>query len=199
MAVQYIRHDRRRHSRRRSTEHSERRRVGIRTIDTLNAQHRPPSTTESFREIRCQDSEIPRISQRARVQFRASVSMRDDVLRNHCLPRAHARHLHPLPPDLVCYHCGHWREYVRRPIWCFLRSANSGLVRSFDHLLSGVVYRQRKHGVSSQRYFPVAGHRLIVVFRGVIVLMWFASFIQMYFLLRWPRYLIGWLVILITE
>jgi hypothetical protein len=35
--------------------------------------------------------------------------------------------------------------------------------------------------------------------RGVIVLMWFASFIQMYFLLRWPRYLIGWLVILITE
>lgn len=29
--------------------------------------------------------------------------------------------------------------------------------------------------------------------------MWFASFIQMYFLLRWPRYLIGWLVILITE
>lgn len=34
---------------------------------------------------------------------------------------------------------------------------------------------------------------------GVIVLMWFASFLQMYFLLKWPRYLIGWLVILITE
>ncbi|KAH0036148.1 hypothetical protein KCU78_g1930, partial [Aureobasidium melanogenum] len=34
---------------------------------------------------------------------------------------------------------------------------------------------------------------------GVIVLMWFASFVQMYFLLRWPRHLIGWLVILITE
>ena len=29
--------------------------------------------------------------------------------------------------------------------------------------------------------------------------MWFASFIQMYFLIRWPRYIIGWLVILITE
>ncbi|KAK3615251.1 hypothetical protein LTR56_026706 [Elasticomyces elasticus] len=34
---------------------------------------------------------------------------------------------------------------------------------------------------------------------GVIILMWFASFIQMYFLIRWPRYIIGWLVILITE
>lgn len=29
--------------------------------------------------------------------------------------------------------------------------------------------------------------------------MWFASFIQMYFLIRWPKYIIGWLVILITE
>lgn len=29
--------------------------------------------------------------------------------------------------------------------------------------------------------------------------MWFASFIQMYFLIRWPQYIIGWLVILITE
>ncbi|KAL1296546.1 hypothetical protein AAFC00_000051 [Neodothiora populina] len=34
---------------------------------------------------------------------------------------------------------------------------------------------------------------------GVIVIMWFASFIQMYFLIRWPQYIIGWLVILITE
>ncbi|KAI5194524.1 hypothetical protein E4T38_09536 [Aureobasidium subglaciale] len=34
---------------------------------------------------------------------------------------------------------------------------------------------------------------------GVIVMMWFASFIQMYFLIRWPRHIIGWLVILITE
>ncbi|OBT43669.1 hypothetical protein VE00_05184 [Pseudogymnoascus sp. WSF 3629] len=34
---------------------------------------------------------------------------------------------------------------------------------------------------------------------GVIVFMWFASFIQMYFLIRWPKYIIGWLVILITE
>ena len=29
--------------------------------------------------------------------------------------------------------------------------------------------------------------------------MWFASFLQMYFLLRWPRYIIGWLVVFITE
>jgi uncharacterized membrane protein YccC len=29
--------------------------------------------------------------------------------------------------------------------------------------------------------------------------MWFASFLQMYFLIRWPKYIIGWLVILITE
>lgn len=34
---------------------------------------------------------------------------------------------------------------------------------------------------------------------GVIVIMWLASFFQMYFLIRWPKYLIGWLVILITE
>ncbi|CZR56399.1 uncharacterized protein PAC_06287 [Phialocephala subalpina] len=34
---------------------------------------------------------------------------------------------------------------------------------------------------------------------GVIVIMWFASFLQMYFLIRWPKYIIGWLVILITE
>ncbi|KAL3418486.1 hypothetical protein PVAG01_10202 [Phlyctema vagabunda] len=34
---------------------------------------------------------------------------------------------------------------------------------------------------------------------GVIVVMWLASFFQMYFLLRWPKYIIGWLVILITE
>ncbi|RFU27990.1 Catechol 1,2-dioxygenase, partial [Scytalidium lignicola] len=34
---------------------------------------------------------------------------------------------------------------------------------------------------------------------GVIVCMWFASLIQMYFLIRWPKYIIGWLVILITE
>lgn len=29
--------------------------------------------------------------------------------------------------------------------------------------------------------------------------MWFASFLQTYFLLRWPKYIIGWLVIIITE
>lgn len=29
--------------------------------------------------------------------------------------------------------------------------------------------------------------------------MWFASFVQMYFLIRWPKYIIGWLVVLITE
>ncbi|EWZ86355.1 hypothetical protein BFJ63_vAg13883 [Fusarium oxysporum f. sp. narcissi] len=34
---------------------------------------------------------------------------------------------------------------------------------------------------------------------GVIVLMWFAAFLQMYFLIRWPRYIIGWLVVFITE
>ncbi|ATZ55496.1 hypothetical protein BCIN_12g00890 [Botrytis cinerea B05.10] len=34
---------------------------------------------------------------------------------------------------------------------------------------------------------------------GVIVIMWLASFFQMYFLIRWPKYIIGWLVILITE
>ncbi|KAF4954349.1 hypothetical protein FSARC_12162 [Fusarium sarcochroum] len=34
---------------------------------------------------------------------------------------------------------------------------------------------------------------------GVIVFMWFAAFLQMYFLLRWPRYIIGWLVVFITE
>ncbi|RGP69893.1 hypothetical protein FLONG3_7649 [Fusarium longipes] len=34
---------------------------------------------------------------------------------------------------------------------------------------------------------------------GVIVLMWLAAFLQMYFLIRWPRYIIGWLVVFITE
>ncbi|OAF98496.1 uncharacterized protein CC84DRAFT_1106215 [Paraphaeosphaeria sporulosa] len=34
---------------------------------------------------------------------------------------------------------------------------------------------------------------------GVIVIMWFVAFLQMYFLLRWPQYIIGWLVIFITE
>ncbi|THY16859.1 hypothetical protein D6D01_07605 [Aureobasidium pullulans] len=34
---------------------------------------------------------------------------------------------------------------------------------------------------------------------GVIVFMWFFSFLQMYFLIKWPKYIIGWLVILITE
>ncbi|TVY12919.1 Uncharacterized protein LARI1_G008845, partial [Lachnellula arida] len=34
---------------------------------------------------------------------------------------------------------------------------------------------------------------------GVIVIMWFASFLQMYFIIRWPQYIIGWLVVLITE
>jgi hypothetical protein len=34
---------------------------------------------------------------------------------------------------------------------------------------------------------------------GVIVIMWFAAFLQMYFLLRWPQYIIGWLVVFITE
>lgn len=29
--------------------------------------------------------------------------------------------------------------------------------------------------------------------------MWFASFLQMYFIIRWPQYIIGWLVVLITE
>lgn len=29
--------------------------------------------------------------------------------------------------------------------------------------------------------------------------MWFFSFLQMYFLIKWPKYIIGWLVILITE
>lgn len=29
--------------------------------------------------------------------------------------------------------------------------------------------------------------------------MWFTAFLQMYFLLRWPRYIIGWLVVFITE
>jgi hypothetical protein len=29
--------------------------------------------------------------------------------------------------------------------------------------------------------------------------MWFASFLQMYFLIRRPKYVIGWLVVLITE
>lgn len=34
---------------------------------------------------------------------------------------------------------------------------------------------------------------------GVIVVMWFVAFLQMYFLLRWPKYIIGWLVVFITE
>lgn len=40
---------------------------------------------------------------------------------------------------------------------------------------------------------------MLTVNRGVIVIMWFAAFLQMYFLLRWPQYIIGWLVVFITE
>lgn len=39
----------------------------------------------------------------------------------------------------------------------------------------------------------------LITDRGVIVVMWFVAFLQMYFLLRWPKYIIGWLVVFITE
>lgn len=29
--------------------------------------------------------------------------------------------------------------------------------------------------------------------------MWLAAFIEMYFIIKWPKYIIGWLVVLITE
>lgn len=45
---------------------------------------------------------------------------------------------------------------------------------------------------------PLSQTRLIID-RGVIVVMWFVAFLQMYFLLRWPKYIIGWLVVFITE
>ena len=65
-------------------------------------------------------------------------------------------------------------------------------------MLSGIFLTERLR-TRPPPPFPPNQESQLNITRGVIVIMWFVAFLQMYFLLRWPKYIIGWLVVFITE